>query len=104
MFKRLIAYFLLAVISMQLLPVKELGRLLYGNMMTEEWYSAMPENEDLKKSAKDDEIKKPECVYACNILQAHFYTAKNSAAHLCLNSYISRLSDDIPTPPPLFCS
>ncbi|MFZ9239700.1 MAG: hypothetical protein ACO22R_01055 [Chitinophagaceae bacterium] len=34
--KRVLAYILLAAFSIQLIPIKEIGRILYGNQMIEE--------------------------------------------------------------------
>lgn len=98
--KGFITYFLLSVLLIQLLPVKEMGQLLYNNQLTEEicdGFESAQEHSDhqnIKKVTEDEFTSK--------------LTSENHYTQLYLTLYlnkevkiVSRIFDDTPTPPPL---
>lgn len=98
---RFTLYFLLAVISIQILPVKEVGAILYGNLLTEELCNTFPDDGEPKKSSLEDEIKNTEFIqgnYPSFAVSCMVF--KNSRLQRS-EDFISRPSDEIPTPPPL---
>jgi hypothetical protein len=101
--RQILAYLLLAIIAFQLLPLKEVGALIYGNQMVEEICNSSSDT-DGKSAEGSEEIKKSDLFY--HGIQLNFSILPIS---LGINTpwtqdYVSRLEDDIPTPPPLFCS
>jgi hypothetical protein len=98
--KNFFAYLLLSIISFQLLPVKEVGAIFYGNQMIEEICSASADA-DGKSAEGSEDLKK--CDLFCH--RIHFTISFEPAAEAKKNpfrtDYVSRLADDIPTPPPL---
>ena len=100
MIKNILAYLLLSIISFQLLPVKEVGAIFYGNQMIEEICSASTDA-DGKNAEGSDDLKKSDLF--CH--RIHFIlpigTDLKDNKYLARTDYVSRLADDIPTPPPL---
>jgi hypothetical protein len=96
--KKLISYFLLLLVGIQFLPVKELGQALFKSQAIEEISEQITPTKDAeeKQAKKSDEIAPQD--------HASYYFGnieKNS--HFIQNvSYFFRNLDDIPTPPPLF--
>lgn len=98
---RFALYFLLAVISIQILPVKEVGAILYGNLLTEELCNTMSDGGESKKSTLEDEIKNTEFIQgAYPSITVSCMVFKNTRLQRA-EDYTSRPSDEIPTPPPL---
>ncbi|MEY3060333.1 MAG: hypothetical protein RL000_1685, partial [Bacteroidota bacterium] len=98
--KGLITYFLLSVLLIQLLPIKEMGQLLYNNQLTEEicdGFESPQEHSDhqnAKKVTEDEIFSKSISEY-----NVRFY---NSTLYLDQEIMIlSRIFDDTLTPPPL---
>jgi hypothetical protein len=82
---------LLLLISTQLLPVKELGSILYGNRMVEEVF----------QSTDMEELKKNEFYFHHTGSHYAVIDLANSKVQAYSLAYASRLSDDPPTLPPL---
>ncbi len=101
--KKIFAYLLLTIISFQLLPLKEVGAILYGNQMIEEICSAAADG-DGKNAEGNEDIKKSDLFFtgASMALPIKFESKGKCMAEQ--KDYASRLSDDIPTPPPLVLS
>jgi hypothetical protein len=98
---RFTLYILLAVISIQILPVKEVGAILYGNLLTEELCNTLPDDGESKKATLEDEIKNTEFIQGPHP-SLSVYNMVFCNKHLpASEDFISRPSDDIPTPPPL---
>jgi hypothetical protein len=98
--KGFITYFLLIVLLIQLLPVKEMGQLLYNNQLTEEICDGLESAKDhsdhqaAKKVTEDEFLSKSTSEH-----KIHFYT---TALYLDQEIMIlSRIFDDTLTPPPL---
>lgn len=96
--KRYISFFLLLIVVLQFLPVKDLGQAIFKSPITEESTEQFPlsKDGDEKQTKKNDEIG-PQDPY-------NSYVKKNDKKmHFVQNTgYFSRNLDDIPTPPPLF--
>ena len=103
MTKQIFAYLLLAIISFQIIPVKEVGAILYGNQMIEEICNASTET-DGKNTEGGEDIKKSDLFYHGFQVNFSLYQIKLGMNTSHTQDYASRLADDIPTPPPLFCS
>jgi hypothetical protein len=97
--KRVLAYILLAAFSIQLIPIKEIGRILYGNQMIEEICCGIGGEE--KTADYNEDVNSKE--FACNKLTADlvFFIRTHSTSNLMEKYYGSRLEDDTPTRPPL---
>ncbi len=98
---RFTLYFLLAVISIQILPFKEVGAILYGNLLTEELCNTMPDDGESKKSSVEDEIKNTEFIQGGYPSLSVYWMAFNNKNLQTSEHFTSRPSDEIPTPPPL---
>jgi hypothetical protein len=101
--KQIFAYLLLSIISFQILPVKEVGAILYGNQMIEEICSASTEA-DGKSAEGSEDIKKSDLFFHWLQFNLSLSPILKGINTPCARNYTSRLADDIPTPPPLFCS
>lgn len=101
--KQIFAYLLLTIIAFQLLPLKEVSAFIYGNQMVEEICNTSTDTDE-KGTEGSEEIKKSDLFFhgiqlnfSMNCTVLGIYTPSTQ-------DYASRLADDIPTPPPLFCS
>jgi len=101
--RHIFAYLLLTIIAIQLLPLKEVSSLIYGNQMVEEICNSSSDT-DGKSPEGSEEIKKSDLFY--HGIQPSFAIASITLGtnNTHTQDYASRLADDIPTPPPLFCS
>lgn len=97
--RKFITYFLLSVLAIQLLPVKEIGMLLYNNQLTEEVYDALDTSEE-KNDSKETKKEFDAVQYAkhIDILSFKFERGRHTIIKTIL---MSRLCDDTLTPPPL---
>jgi hypothetical protein len=98
--KRIITCFFLSVLLIQLLPVREMGQLIYNNQLTEEICDGLESAQEhsdhqIGKKVQEDEFTSK-------------LTSENHYTHLYLILYlskeekiVSRIFDDTPTPPPL---
>lgn len=98
--KKLFAYLLLTIISFQLLPLKEVGAIFYGNQMVEEICNAAADA-DGKSTEGSEDLKKSDLFYHGMSISIGFEPGVEVNANPASKDYISRLADDIPTPPPL---
>jgi len=98
--KKIFAYLLLAIISFQIIPVKEVGAILYGNQMIEEICSASADA-DGKSAEGSEDLKKSELFFHRIHCTITFEPAVKDKKNPFTTEYVSRLEDDIPTPPPL---
>ena len=103
MIKLIFAYLLLTIIAFQLLPLKEVSAFIYGNQMVEEICNASTDT-DGKSTEGSEEIKKSDLFYHGIHLNFSLYSSILGIYKPSTQDYVSRLADDIPTPPPLFCS
>jgi len=101
--KVIFAYLLLMIISFQMLPLKEVNALIYGDQMVEEMCYASSDA-DGKNTDGSEDLKKSDLFYHSIHLNFSFYTITLGNAPLGSLEYASRLADDIPTPPPLYWS
>ncbi len=90
---------MLGIISFQLLPLKEVGRIFYGNQMVEEICETA--DTDGKSAEGNEDLKKHDLYF-----KPISFTMQeiNLADLVCLSGnkcYASRLADDTPTRPPL---
>jgi hypothetical protein len=100
--KQIFAYLLLTIIAFQLLPLKEVNAFIYGNQMVEEICNTSADSEG-KNTEGSEDIKKSDLFYHAIHLNISFYTSAMGINPIGSSDYASRLADDIPTPPPLFC-
>jgi hypothetical protein len=101
--RHILAYLLLTIIAFQLLPLKEVGAFINGSQMVEEIFNASTDT-DGKSSEGGEEIKKPDLFYHCLQINLSLHAIAMGLITPYSRDYVSRLADDIPTPPPLFCS
>ena len=87
------------LISTQLLPLKEVGSMLYGNQMIEEVFQST--DMDGKNPEGNEDLKKNEFYFHLRGFQYGVIEQANSKAQSYSFEYASRLSDDTPTRPPL---
>jgi hypothetical protein len=97
--RKIITYFLLSVLAIQLLPVKEIGMLFYNNQLTEEVYDALDTSEE-KNDSKETKKEFDAVHYTkhIDILSFKFERGRHTIIKTIL---MSRLCDDTLTPPPL---
>lgn len=101
--RHILVYLLLTTIAFQLLPLKEVSAFIYGKQMVEEIYNA-PTDTDGKSTEGNEEIKKSDLFFHGIQLNLSLNAMAVGINTPCNQDYVSRLEDDIPTPPPLFCS
>lgn len=101
--KQIFAYLLLTVIAFQLLPLKEAGSVIYGNQMVEEMCNPSTDA-DGKSTEGSEDINKSDLFYHGIQFNLSLYSTALSINTPYSQDYASRLADEIPTPPPLFCS
>lgn len=97
--RKVITYFLLSVLALQLLPVREVGGLLYNNQLTEEIcdsFDAGEEKNDIKEGKKsiEDIYHGLYFIVEINSFDILYYFASDTIVK-------SRFAEDEPTPPPL---
>jgi hypothetical protein len=97
--RKFITYFLLSVLAIQLLPVKEIGMLLYNNQLTEEIYDTLDTSEE-KNDSKETK-KEFDAVYYAKHIDILSYQFEKGRPAIIKTILISRLHDDTLTPPPL---
>lgn len=97
--KQVFAYLLLGIMLFQLLPFKEVGKLFYGSQMVEEVYQ--PADSDERTSEGNEDLKKNELYCSKILLNIPFIADTRLAINASDKDYVSRLSDDAPTRPPL---
>lgn len=101
--RHILAYLLLTTIAFRLLPLKEVSAFFYGEQMVEEICNASTDT-DSKSNEGNEEIKKPDLFFHGIQLNFSLNATAVGMNKPCTQDYVSRLEDDIPTPPPLFCS
>jgi hypothetical protein len=97
--KTVLAYILLATFSIQLIPIKEIGSILYGNQMIEEICSGIDGQE--KTADFNEDVNSKEFDYNKLTADLIFFIRTHSTSNLMEKYYGSRLADDTPTRPPL---
>lgn len=100
--KRVLAYMLLSILSFQLLPIQEVINFYKDNQVVEEiCHSA---NADGKNAEGNEDLKKNDFLYTAFPSTLILYPATPEKINAACDFYVSRLSDDAPTRPPLgFC-
>jgi hypothetical protein len=98
--KKILTYLLLAIISFQLLPLKEVGAIFYGNQMIEEICNTGADG-DGKSAENSEDLKKSDMFFHCFNDSLLLNTSKSATLYAIQQDYHSRPADDIPTPPPL---
>ena len=97
--RKVITYFLFSVLALQLLPVREMGRLFYNSQITEEIcdaYDAAEEKNETKEAKKSLEAiyhSRCSCDELKDVTILHYFAPDTILQ--------SRIADDEPTPPPL---
>jgi hypothetical protein len=99
--KKVFAYLLLTIISFQLLPLKEVGAVFYGNQMIEELCHGATDS-DGKSAESNEELKKSDIYFHHFTVSLLLHTNSTANLHATQQDYQSRLADDIITPPPIF--
>jgi hypothetical protein len=97
--KRILTYLLVAVFCIQLIPIKELGEIIYGNQLIEE-ICQTAETEG-KTSQLNEDFKSGEYDYNKYSLDLLPIAGSLLASKPIEKNYASRLADDKPTRPPL---
>ena len=99
--KNVLSILLLMVVSIQLLPIKEIGRMLYANALQEEICSAAWDAEKEKDADYDGNACKSKLqtfyIAVVDLDQVEAVSLKRTSDTLLH----SRLTDDVQTPPPL---
>lgn len=90
----------MTIISFQLLPLKEVGAIFYGNQMIEEICQGTGDA-DGKSAEINEELKKSDICLHHFTVSFYLNTNSSSKLHAIEQDFQSRLADDIPTPPPL---
>ncbi|MBL7717395.1 MAG: hypothetical protein JNL72_01060 [Flavipsychrobacter sp.] len=105
--KKLVAYIFLFIFSFQVLPVKELGKMLFKNQLTEEIkeadYSSSDKGEDLKLKKEGDPLMSEEWEQACTAriqYLSHFLQIVIHEAERLPHQHVG----EIFTPPPNYCA
>ena len=97
-FKKIIPVFLLLVLSIQLLPVKQVVSWLISGNATEEIIHA---DDSIKKNPGLDELQKNFLAHHNDFSISLIFLSSISIHHHA-ETLILRYADDIPTPPPNF--
>ena len=98
--KKIITYFLLSVLLIQLLPVKEMGQLLSNNQLTEEICDGLDSGNEHSEHKITKKIAEDEFLSKFHYEQKAVYHL-NSLYLLQEVKILSRIFDDTLTPPPL---
>jgi hypothetical protein len=97
--RKLFSLFLLLVVAFQLLPVKEIGGMLFHNMLTEELCDAL-ENQENNEESKESKKAFEDVLFNKTQYQPSLFIALT--VHVDQDYLIqSRMADDTPTRPPL---
>ena len=94
--KKIISCFLVLVLSIQLLPLKQMVSWLIRNQVTEEIVHG---GDSGKTNPGLDEVDKHFKV-GQEFLPDHFFSVSTGSIHHDAETLIARHADDIPTPPP----
>ncbi len=95
--RRIITLFCFIVLSFQLLPVRQLGSLLFSNQLTEE----CPHDSDgAIKDSKDMPDFKKDFIVSYGFIACSFMTASNNSYIHFSTELPSFLASDVHTPPP----
>lgn len=97
--KSILAYIFLAVFCIQLIPIKELGKILYGNQLIEEICHSI--DTDGKTTDVNEDYKTGEYECGKHFADIALFTTSRLASKPLEKIYASRLADDTPTRPPL---
>jgi hypothetical protein len=95
---KIIALFLIALISFQVLPLKELGSLLYKASLLEEIFETSGSNEEIKDL---NDSCNWETIGLMHSLQQNFDNNSCTTNAIRNFSFASRIIDEPPTQPPL---
>ena len=96
--KKLLAGILLLIVSLQALPVKELGKILYQGLLTEEIHDGDSEGKAKIKPVKLETTGRTEGSYD-PMLNKHLSDMAMLAVHRT-DYYLRQYVPEIPTPPP----
>lgn len=97
--KTALLYILLATFSIQLIPIKEVGSILFDNQMIEELcYGA---DGDGKTTDLNEDANSKEFYYNKLTVDLSSFISDRLSSNAIEKHYASRLADDTPTPPPL---
>ncbi len=98
--KGIITYFLLSLMLIQLLPLQEMGQLLYNNQLTEEICDGLEsakehsDHQTVKKITEDEFLSK-------HLSESNFRNYYTTLFLMVEIKILSRVFDDTLTPPPL---
>jgi hypothetical protein len=98
--KKCFAYLMIGIISFQLLPFKEVGRIFYGNQMIEEICETA--DTDGKSAEGNEDMKKNDLYFKQISITMQEIDLAGQVCLSCNKVYTSRLADDTPTRPPLY--
>jgi len=93
--KKIISFFLVLVLSIQLLPLKQMASWLIRNQVTEELVHTC----DSCKNPGLDEVHK-HLPTRQDLLPTHLFNISQGSLHHDAETLFARHADDIPTPPP----
>jgi hypothetical protein len=96
--KKIIALFLISSIAFQVLPLKEMGSLLFKASLTEEIFDTSGSNEEIKDL---NDSEKWETTGLMHSLQQNFENNGRITNAIRNFSFASRFIDEPPTQPPL---
>jgi hypothetical protein len=97
--KKFFAYLMLGIIAFQLLPVKEVGRIFYGNQMVEEVCETS--DSDSKNQENTEDLKPGDLYFSRIQIKLDLVESSLLVSSDFAKFYASRLADDTPTRPPL---
>lgn len=97
--KRVLTYILLAIFSIQLIPIKEIGKIFYGNQMIEEICHAI--DSDCNNPDHNEDVKSKEFEHNKSAVDLTLFISTRLSSTPLKKCYASRLADDTPTRPPL---
>jgi hypothetical protein len=97
--KTVFLYILLATFSIQLIPIMEVGSILFGNQMIEEVSHGT--DSDGKTSDFNEDEKSEKFYYNKLTLDLALFISNRLSSNSIEKNYASRLADDKPTRPPL---
>ena len=95
--RKILTCIFLTIFSFQVLPVKELGKLLYKGMMTEEIHEAGAEDNTTGKWKKQNEYKFYD---KDSFLSASYFTSIIQLTILQTEHFLCQYVPEIITPPP----
>jgi hypothetical protein len=100
--KKWLAYIFLTIFSFQVLPVKEIGKILFKGQMTEEIHESAdgPVSVKLKKGTDPFKLHPGDFEQTARL---QYLSAKLSLAIVESEWHPSQFIPDIVTPPPNFC-